>query len=150
MAINFRVSRRSREFDRAIRKIDRLPIEINRELKRQALEKAGQVIVQYAKRNNFAFIDRTDTLRRSIRLGRPKSTRHGVQIPIIAGRDVPRGRTSARGISGAHYAGFVELGTDKFLPRHFLRRSLFSAGVRALVVLQRELRDALARYSRQG
>ena len=139
MAIVFRVTEKSRDTAKLLRKIDRMPIEIQRELKKQGLEKAGEVILRKAKQGSFGFRDRSGDLRRSIRLGRPKSTQYGVQIPIIAGQEYKNPTTKA------HYAGFVELGTINFLPHHYLRRALFSSGVGAIVVLQQELRRILSR-----
>ena len=139
MANRFNV--REKGFKDVQRRLDRMPREVRRELKKQAIEKAGLVILRQAKKFNYGFRDRSGDLRNSIRLGRPKNTQRGVQIPIVAGRTYRNNRTKA------HYAGFVEFGTEHFLQRTFLRKALRASGINALYALQKELRAILSRLS---
>ena len=130
----FRVSGSS--FRRIQRKLDRLPREVEQELKKQGLVKAVEPILAKARTANFGFRDRTGKLRLSIRAGRPKNSKFGVQIPVIAGR--------AEG-SNVDYAGLLEFGTKFFLPYEFLRPALHQSGVAAQVILQEELTMILQR-----
>jgi len=126
---------------RTLRRLESLPREVRRELRSQAIEAGGEVILKKLKQTNFAFIDRSGDLRKSIRLGRPKNTRYGVGIPIIAGRQYRNKNTKA------HYAGFVELGTVNFFPKHFIRSGMFLVGINAILAVQKELRRLLMRYN---
>lgn len=130
-----RVSR-AKNLRKIMRRIERLPREVQIELKKQAIEEAGKEILFQAGEVNYGFRDRTGDLRSTIRLGRPKSTRYGVQIPIIAGRKHP---------GKGDYAGFVELGTEKMFAKSFLRRAIREGGINALYVFQTELGKILSR-----
>ena len=135
MAIRFSAGAKGiRELDRRLARIPELTVI---ELKKQGIEKAGFVILERARRPNLGFKDRSGDLRRSIRLGKAKSSKFGVQIPIIAGRDFP---------APGSYAGFQEFGTVKFLPNDFLRPALLAAGAEAQGVLAQELQKLIQRY----
>ena len=116
------------DFNRLIKKLDNLPVEVARTIRGAATFAAAKVVATEAKATT-AFQDRTGRLRRSIRARRGKGyaeTLNGkrVQLPAVYAATVVGG-------TGARQGVLIEYGTVKMRARPFLEPAARSSTSRA-------------------